>query len=348
MLDVAEATTRQTRPAPIVLRSQDSTPQRIDWSDAFSDDDAGGWNLAVQPLDSPGDYWHITPLPPLAHSFIIEPTGTEPTTDFVDEYLTASATDAATGSAAAQMWQGSAGAAPYVRTYRGGRRVSISIARTLPGGATYDAASNTITIPLLPTADGSQAGKAIDLGTYLPTATRQGGGSAPAITGSIAQTGLNGQPNTHYEQYLAYNAATGALTGTFPAIPAGDIIDLTLLASTPAVNPDTPTGSLAATASLNIRLVSKWQPTLTISVSNRHDLPEGYDGTTSPLAVADITAEIGGLPADLPADQIPTLHISLADASHPDGDNSHLFTIDASAVANGGRLNFVGPPQTRD
>ena len=307
VLDVAEATTRQTRPAPIVLRSQDSTPQQIDWSDAFADPE--GWNLEVQPRSS--QYWAISDFDAAAHTFSIAATGTEPTTDYVDEYLTATGTDAATGSAAAQMWQGSAGSPPYVRTYRGGRRVSISIARTLPAGATYDAASNTITIPLLPTADGTGEGKAIDLGTYLATATRQSGGTAPAITGSIAQTGLNGQPNTHYEQYLAYDAATGALTGTFPAIPAGDTIDLTLLASTPAVNPDTPAGSLAATASVNVKLVSQWQPTLTIAVSNRQDLPEGYDGTTQPLAVADITATITGLPADLVADQQPTLHFSL-------------------------------------
>ena len=342
VLDVAEATTRQARPAPIVLRSQDRTAQQIDWGDAFADPE--GWNLEVQPRSS--QYWTISDFDAAAHTFSIAATGTEPTSDYVDEYLTASATDAATGAAAAEMWQGSSGTAPYVRTYRGGRRVSISIARTLPAGASYDAASNTVTIPLLPTADGSQAGKAIDLGAYAASASRVIGAS---LSRSLSQTGLNGQPNTHYEQYLHWGApgAPSRLTGTFPPIPAGDTIDLTLTASSPAVNPDTPTGSLAATASLNIRLVSQWQPTLTIAVSNRHDIPEGYDGTANPLAVADITAQISGLPADLAADQQPTLHFSLADASTTAGENSHYFQLDDKVVANGVRVEFVGPAQDR-
>ena len=344
--DTSETIRAGSQPAEIVLHSQDPTIQHIDMSSAYSDQDESGWNLSVSPLSSPAGLWRITNFDAAAHTFDIAATGTEPTTNFVAETLTVLGTDGSTGATSASP---SGGWKPVVKTWRGGRRQTLTIGRSDTTAAnvdySYASRTNLVQLVLPPTLDGSST--PINLGTYLAAVSSEQGITTGAITFEIDGMTLNGEASDHYLSSLTYTLATGLLTADWQPLPAGDELRFTLRLSAAAVNPDTPTGALAAQAELNFAVISQHVPTLAISVSNRHPIAEGYDGETTPLAVADITAEITGLPADLDAKQRPTLHLSLADAAHSKGGNSHLFSLDNTAIANGARVQFVGSPRDR-
>ena len=327
--DAPEPVSRHNEPNPININPRDTTPQHLDWSDAFADPDPTGWRLGLTPTST--TFWSVSNLDPAAHTFDIAPTGTPPPADNKDPLpsLTASGTDGATGITAADTW------AVAVNVEVGGQPTTITIGRDLPSGATYE--NGVVSICIAPDQAGTE--DAISLGTYLATAARATGGATGALTADIIAQTLNGAASNYYDGYLGYVIGTGAMTYSGPAIPAGDIIGYELEVDAAAITPDQEAGSLAATADLAFRLLSKWTPNLAIDASNEASILAGRSGQTSPIAVGDYTASLTGLPNDLPADQIPPLHWRLT------GANANLFALDYQAVPNGVRASYVGPPR---
>ena len=326
VMDRPEAVARHQQPAAISLNSNDTTPQQLDYSTAYTDDDPSGWLLGLSPLST--TYYAITDLDTDAHTFAIAATGTAPPGASITQQLIATGTDGATGLAAAQQWSVpitiEAGAHPTT--------IQIGVAGRPADSEWYPSTSRPGGGRLVLYIDPDQAGneEPISLGSYTATPTTTG--TAGAITWTLEDFTLDGLTNSHYQNDLSLDKSGLSYTGA--SISAGSNVGFRLVAAS-AATADAQAGSNY----LDVELRSRYQPTLAITGSPQ-PIEAGVDGRVSAMSIGDFTATITGLPPDISADQVPPLHWALA------GSTANLFALDVDSVPGGVRGLYVGPPQT--